>query len=116
MKKTMKACLLALLVCVALLAFAACAGNHEHTFEERWSTNATHHWHSGNCEHTQQITDMGEHTWTTEGTVTLKPGCTTVGKNTYSCTVCGLTKSDDIPAVGHTYSDASWSYNNQYVF
>ena len=110
MKKFLRIFLFSLMICVVVAALAACAGNHQHSFTERWSTNATHHWHAGNCEHTQQIADMGEHTWTTEGTVTLKPGCTTNGKNTYTCTVCGMTKSDLIQPTGHTYTDASWGY------
>ena len=42
-----------------------------------------------------------DHQWD-EGVVTVEPGCETDGKKTYTCTNCGETKTEVIPATGHT--------------
>ena len=110
MKNVLKICFLTLLVGMAIFAFAACSTPHEHSFADRWSTNATHHWHAGNCAHTQQVADMGEHTWTAEGKITTPPTCISIGKNTFTCTTCGMTRNEDLDMVDHAYSDASWDY------
>ncbi len=41
------------------------------------------------------------HTWN-EGIVTLEPTCTETGVKTYTCN-CSETKTEEIPATGHTY-------------
>ena len=41
------------------------------------------------------------HSWN-EGEVTKKPTCTETGVKTYTCTVCKATKTEVIPATGHT--------------
>ncbi|MBQ9507205.1 MAG: leucine-rich repeat protein [Clostridia bacterium] len=40
------------------------------------------------------------HTWNA-GVETVPATCTAVGKKTYTCTVCGATKSEDIPKAAH---------------
>lgn len=42
-----------------------------------------------------------DHQWD-EGVVTVEPGCETDGKKTYTCANCGETKTEVIPATGHT--------------
>ena len=32
-----------------------------HSFSEEWTTDYTHHWHIATCEHTEQISEYGEH-------------------------------------------------------
>lgn len=41
------------------------------------------------------------HTWNT-GTRTKEPTCTENGELVYACKICGKTKSEEIPAFGHT--------------
>ena len=45
--------------------------------------------------------------------VTKEPTCIEKGSQTLTCSVCGATKTEDLTATGHTYSDA-WEYNNTY--
>lgn len=47
-----------------------------------------------------------EHVWDA-GTVTTPATCTTTGVKTFKCTTpdCGATKTEEIPATGHTYGD-----------
>ena len=42
-----------------------------------------------------------DHQWD-EGVITTKPGCVTNGVKTYTCTICKETKTEVIPATGHT--------------
>ena len=48
---------------------------------------------------TKEIPATGAHTWD-NGTVTIAPTETTPGVRTYTCTVCGQTKNEIIPATG----------------
>ena len=84
----------------------------KHTFSNEWTNDATHHWHSATCEHTDLVSDKGEHTWD-EGIVRSQPTCLTNGVITYSCTVCDRKVSKSIPATGHSYSD-DWSTDSVY--
>ena len=52
---------------------------------------------------TKVIPATGAHTWD-NGTVTTEPTETTPGVRTYTCTVCGATRTETIPATGaHTH-------------
>ncbi len=35
--------------------------SHEHTYEDEWSSDATHHWHAASCEHNLEKSDYAEH-------------------------------------------------------
>ena len=37
---------------------------HDHTFATEWTSDATHHWHASTCEHTTEVSEKGEHTYT----------------------------------------------------
>ncbi len=43
-----------------------------------------------------------EHSWD-EGAVTTEPGCETEGVRTFTCTVCGETRTEAVEALGHDY-------------
>ena len=52
---------------------------------------------------TKEIPATGAHTWD-NGTVTTEPTETTPGVRTYTCAVCGATRTETIPATGeHTF-------------
>lgn len=53
----------------------------------------------GEVVSTKEIPATGAHTWD-NGTVTIAPTETTPGVRTYTCTVCGQTKNEIIPATG----------------
>ena len=57
----------------------------------------------GEVVSTKEIPATGAHTWD-NGTVTTEPTETTPGVRTYTCTVCGATRTETIPATGeHTF-------------
>ena len=57
----------------------------------------------GEVVSTKEIPATGAHTWD-NGTVTTEPTETTPGVRTYTCAVCGATRTETIPATGeHTF-------------
>ena len=49
----------------------------------------------------QEVIDAKGHSWN-EGEVTTKPTCKDKGVKTFTCTVCHTTKTEEVPAKGHT--------------
>ena len=91
---------------IAVLAFAmvltSCKepsedppAEHVHTYSTGWTTSDTHHWHAATCEHTDEKSGYGEHSWN-GGQVTIDPTMTTDGVKTYTCTVCGAQKTEPV--------------------
>ena len=89
-RKTKLLALLAL-VCV-LLTSVLVACSHEHTFEETWSNDATHHWHAATCKHTDEVSAKGPHLDET---------------NDGLCDTCGYKCGEHI----HTFS-SEWTTDN----
>ena len=75
---------------------------HQHTFTDKWSGNSTYHWHEATCEHTNVVSGLGEHNWN-EGVVTVAPSHTANGSKVYTCTVCGMQKTETL-AQTHTFN------------
>ena len=90
-----KKILLTLLTAVTL-GLAGCGEEkpHEHTFDDKWTTNETDHWHKATCDHTELNKDLGHHIDENKD-----------GK----CDVCG----GDYHEHEHTFRE-SWSYDNNY--
>lgn len=87
-------------------AFAAC-GEHEHTFSEGWDgKDATHHWHTATCEHTDEVSGKAEHTWGAWSTVKAATH-TEAGSRKHTCTVCNYEATETVNASGHDFG--AWS-------
>ena len=83
---------------------------HEHTFSREWSTSATHHWKVATCEHTEEVSKFGEHTF---GEYVSNNDATTEadGTKTRVCSVCGYedtVKDEGSKIHEHTFS-REWS-------
>ncbi len=65
------------------------------------------------CEHEYEdgiCTKCGKecsHDFSGEGEVTLEPTCTKAGEKTITCSECGESKTEEIPATGHHYEETS---------
>ncbi len=84
-----------------------------HTFDmDKWKFDEQTHWHPATCTHTDLKKDEAEHAWN-EGVITTHPTETTEGVKTYTCTVCGNTKTAKIGMLDHehTFDMTKWSYN-----
>ena len=97
------------------IGLAACdfgADTHKHSYSTEWAHDETYHWHAATCEHKDEVSNKALHTLDS-GVVTIEPTCTTKGKITYTCTVCRATKTEEIPANGHNFSD-EWTNDETY--
>ncbi len=70
----------------------------EGLMERVCQNNASH-------KETKPIDKLQPHTHTYTSTITAEPTCTTDGETTYTCTACGDTYTEPIPATG-THADA----------
>ncbi len=87
---------------------------HEHVFTDAWQKDAVNHWKECGCG---EKTEVSSHTYNT-GEITTDPTETESGVKTYTCSVCGATKEEELPAIGrgedpeHTHSSSGdWQKN-----
>ena len=76
-----------------------------HDFTTSWTHDDNEHWKQ--CSRCDKKDDVSPHTWD-NGTITTAPTCTKAGEKTYSCTKCGATKIEPIPATGHSWK-SDWT-------
>ena len=76
-----------------------------HDFTTSWTHDDNMHWKQ--CSRCDEKDDVSPHTWD-NGTITTAPTCTKAGEETYSCTECGATKIEPIPATGHRWK-SEWT-------
>ena len=77
-----------------------------HAYSTEWSKDATNHWHAASCGH-NVVKDEAAHEWN-DGEVTTQPTYYEEGVKTYTCTVCGQTRTESVPVVKN-YSDPNWT-------
>ena len=76
-----------------------------HDFTTSWTHDDNEHWKQ--CSRCDEKDDVSPHNWDS-GTITTAPTCTKAGEKTYSCTKCGATKIEPIPATGHSWK-SDWT-------
>ena len=114
MKRRLLLVVAALVLCFSMVTFAACTP-HEHTFSQEWSKDADYHWHAATCEHTTEVSAKEAHKWG-EGQITTQPTEKEAGVKTFTCTVCGQTKTEPVKATGvHVFGEPTytWSADNK---
>ena len=119
MKKLYKGLIVLFLLLALVLGLSACKEEpaqqqeHEHTFSSEWTTNDTYHWHAATCEHTEQKADRAKHKWVTK--ITVEATHTTAGEKVSTCSVCGLKKTEIIPAETQVHAYATtWEHDENY--
>lgn len=55
-------------------------------------------------------TESGDHDWTENTAKRQEPTCTANGSAFYSCSTCGGTKTENLPATGHQYGEPAWTW------
>ena len=89
-----------LMVIVSLVILASCegilpGGTHTHDFSGEYKYDDTYHWHICECGE-KETTEA--HIWN-DGEITIAPTEDAVGEKTYTCTVCGQTKKEEVAKV-----------------
>ena len=102
--------LLALLVCVfTCLAFVGCVDDelHEHEFGTDWKSDSANHWHECLSDDCDEISDQAAHTFD-DGEITTEATCIATGVKTFTCTVCGYQKTEEIEKADHVADKTKW--------
>lgn len=92
---------------LSLTVLTACKKNkgqnqvHEHSFSETWENDVENHWHVCTGEGCTEISAKAAHTWDS-GVITQDATETEDGIKTFTCTVCGRTRTESISALGYT--------------
>ena len=94
-----------------------------HAYSEEWTVDReatceeagskSHHCTRPGCDSKSDVTEIAalDHEWG-EGTETKAPTCTEAGEKTYTCTRCNATKTEEVAALGHAYSD-EWTVDKE---
>jgi uncharacterized repeat protein (TIGR02543 family) len=80
-----------------------------HTYSIDWSKDDDYHWHAATCTHNVDGKDKASHSWDT-GEITTQPTTESTGIRTYTCTVCGQTKTESVDKLP---SNHEHNYNQQ---
>ena len=94
-----------------------------HAYSEEWTVDKeatceeagskSHHCTRPGCDSKSEVTEIAAlgHEWS-EGKETKAPTCTEAGEKTYTCTRCSATKTEEVAALGHDYSD-EWTVDKE---
>lgn len=80
------------------------SGTATHTYGEEWKKDESGHWHESTCDataptHDVMKSDFAAHTFD-EGKVTKPEDYGVEGEKTFTCTKCGYSYTQEIPALG----------------
>ena len=85
--------------------------SHKHSYGTEWKSDNSNHWHECSCG---EKSGTAAHTWDS-GTVTVQPTTDKEGEKTFTCTVCGKTKTETLgklpPSHKHSYG-TEWKSDN----
>ena len=94
-----------------------------HSYSDEWTVDKeasceeagskSHHCTRPGCDSKSEVTIIEAlgHEWS-EGKETKAPTCTEAGEKTYTCTRCSATKTEEVAALGHDYSD-EWTVDKE---
>lgn len=74
-----------------------------HSFSTDWTTSDEKHWHASTCGHNLKSGEAN-HIWGNPE-ITADATCTTAGSKTYTCLMCGRTKTETINPLGHNWTN-----------
>lgn len=86
---------------------------HQHTYSDQWSSNATHHWHAATCGHNVNQ-DYAEHAFG-EWDIVSSATETATGLKRRTCSVCGYVDEVVIPKLEHVHTfENTWTSDETY--
>lgn len=104
---------ISVILCLMLSVFLASCNKNKHTANNEWAFDSSQHWHECVTKNHDDKLDVADHTWN-DGVVTTQPTETAGGVRTYTCTVCGATKTESMQKLNHTHTFdmANWETND----
>lgn len=100
---------LSLVLCLMLSISLVACNKNKHEAKSDWKFDNAQHWHECATKGHDEKLDVAAHTWN-DGVVTTEPTETTYGVKTFTCTVCGSTKTAPVEKLTHTHTFATeWS-------
>ena len=102
---------IAMVFVLSLSVLTAC-NNNKHEFSSEWKFDEKTHWHECTTKNHTDVADKADHTFDA-GVITTQSTETTEGVKTYTCTVCGNTKTAKIGMLDHvhTFDTGRWEYD-----
>ncbi len=77
--------------------------SHKHSYGTEWKSDSNNHWHECDCGAKNSI---AAHTWDS-GTITVQPTTDREGEKTFTCTVCGRTKTESVGKLPQSHTESS---------
>ena len=77
--------------------------SHKHSYGTEWKSDNSNHWHECSCG---EKSGTAAHTWDS-GTVTVQPTTDREGEKTFTCTVCGRTRTETLDKLPPSHTENS---------
>lgn len=89
---------------------------HTHTKSDTMSYNTTQHWYTCTDSDCSDKIDIEDHSWD-NGVITKQPTETSTGVKTFTCTVCGATKTATLEKLEHVHKAGStWEHTSTHHY
>ncbi len=99
-----------LVLVMSLTVLSAC--NKKHNYSADWKSDADGHWHECVTKKHTDTTPKENHVWDA-GVVRTAATEDAKGVMVYTCTICKFEKTEEIPALGHSFDTNTWKYDTQ---
>lgn len=99
-----------LVLVMSLTVLSAC--NKKHNYSADWKSDADGHWHECVTKKHTDTTPKENHVWDA-GVVRTAATEDAKGVMVYTCTICKFEKTEEIPALGHSFDTSTWKFDTQ---
>lgn len=99
-----------LVLVMSLTVLSAC--NKKHNYSADWKSDADGHWHECVTKKHTDTTLKENHVWDA-GVVRTAATEDAKGVMVYTCTICKFEKTEEIPALGHSFDTSTWKFDTQ---
>lgn len=97
-----------LVLVMSLTVLSAC--NKKHNYSADWKSDADGHWHECVTKKHTDTTPKENHVWDA-GVVRTAATEDAKGVMVYTCTICKFEKTEEIPALGHSFDTNTWKFD-----
>lgn len=97
-----------LVLVMSLTVLSAC--NKKHNYSADWKSDADGHWHECVTKKHTDTTSKENHVWDA-GVVRTAATEDAKGVMVYTCTICKFEKTEEIPALGHSFDTNTWKFD-----